>query len=198
MAAYIARRLVWAVFVLFVVGSVAFMLTFVAPADPARSIAGPNATAAAVERIRVALHLDRPALDQLAGYFAKLAQGDLGISFKHGGIRVLDLIMAKLMPTIELAIAGLLVSLVIGIPLGVRSSRRPGSTLDRVTGVASSVLVSIPSFFLGLLLLYWVAYQWRVLPMPNSDYSPWNLGELALPALTLGLAAAPFYIRVTR
>lgn len=198
MATYIAQRLIWAVFVLVVVASVAFLLTFVAPADPARSIAGPNATAAAVERIREALHLDRPALAQLADYFAKLAQGNLGSSFKHGGIPVLDLIVAKLLPTIELAIAGLAVSLAIGIPLGVRSSRKPGGALDRVAGVASSVLVSIPSFFLGLLLLYWVSYQWHVLPMPNSDYDPLDLRALALPALTLGLAAAPFYVRVTR
>src|SRR5262245_5995603 len=119
MLGYLVRRLLWGLVVLAVVGTFAFLLTFVAPADPARSIAGPNASAAAVERIRVSLGLDRPVLDQLASYALGLLRGDLGTSYQMGGLRVLDLILARLLPTVTLAVAGLAISLAIGVPLGV-------------------------------------------------------------------------------
>ncbi|MFN8518672.1 MAG: ABC transporter permease [Chloroflexota bacterium] len=198
MLAWLARRLVSAVLVLAAVATVAFLLTFVAPADPARSIAGPNASAAAVERIRASLGLDRPALEQLASWFGDLLRGDLGTSYQLGGVRVLDLILAKLLPTLELAVAGLLVALVVGVPLGVRAATHPGGWLDRVSGVLGSVLVAVPGFLLGILLLYVLAYQWRLFPLSTPTYDPLDLRALALPALTLGLVSVPFYLRVSR
>lgn len=198
MLAWLARRLVAAVLVLVAVASIAFLLTFVAPTDPARSIAGPNASAAAVERIRVALGLDRPALDQLASWFGALLQGDLGVSYQLGGVRVLDLILARLLPTIELALAGLGVALAIGVPLGVLAATRPGGVLDRVGAVLGSILVAVPGFLLGILLLYLLAYQWRLFPLVTTAYDPLDLRALVLPALTLGLVSVPFYMRVAR
>jgi peptide/nickel transport system permease protein len=198
MAAWLARRLVSSVLVLVAVATVAFLLTFVAPADPARSIAGPNASAAAVERIRASLGLDRPALEQLASWFGGLLRGDLGTSYQLGGVRVLDLILAKVLPTIQLAVAGLLVALVIGVPLGVRAATRPGGALDRVCGVLGSLLVAVPGFLLGILVLYALAYQWRLFPLSTQGYDPLDLRALALPALTLGLVSVPFYLRVAR
>jgi len=198
MLAWLARRLVSAVLVLAAVATVAFLLTFVAPADPARSIAGPNASAAAVERIRASLGLDRPALEQLASWFGDLLRGDLGTSYQLGGVRVLDLILAKLLPTLELAVAGLLVALVVGVPLGVRAATRPGGPLDRVSGILGSVLVAVPGFLLGILLLYVLAYQWRLFPLSTPTYDPLDLRALALPALALGLVSVPFYLRVSR
>ena len=198
MLAWLARRAISGVLVLAVVASVAFLLTFVAPADPARSIAGPNASAAAVERIRIALGLDRPALDQLAAWFGGLLQGDLGVSYQLGGVRVLDLILARLLPTVELALAGLAIALAIGVPLGVLAATRPGSALDRISAVAGSLLVAVPGFLLGILLLYLLAYQWRIFPLASTTYDPLDLRALALPALTLGLVSMPFYLRVAR
>jgi peptide/nickel transport system permease protein len=153
MIAWLLRRVLSGVLVLLAVATIAFLLTIVAPADPARSIAGPNASAAAVERIRVALGLDRPALEQLVSWFGGLIRGDLGTSYQLGGVRVLDLIMAKLLATIELALAGIAIALAIGVPLGVRSATRRGGVLDRVTGILGSMLVAVPSFLLGILLL---------------------------------------------
>ncbi len=198
MLSWLARRLVSALVVLVVVASIAFLLTFVAPADPARSIAGPNASAAAVERIRASLGLDRPALDQLVAWFGALLRGDLGTSYQQGGVKVLDLILARLAPTVELAIAGLGVALVIGVPLGVRAATRPGGLLDRASAVLGSVLVAVPGFLLGILLLYQLAYQWRLFPLATTGFDPLDLRALALPALTLGLVSVPFYVRVTR
>jgi peptide/nickel transport system permease protein len=198
MLGYVLRRLLWGLVVLAVVGTLAFLLTFVAPADPARSIAGPNASAAAVERIRIALGLDRPVLEQLASYALGLLRGDLGTSYQSGGVRVLDLILARLLPTMVLAVAGLSISVVIGVPLGVAAARRPGGILDRVSTVFGSVLVAVPGFLLGILLLYGFAYRWPLFPLTVTGYDPLDLRALALPALTLGLVGAPFYLRVAR
>lgn len=198
MAAWLARRVVSSVLVLLAVATVAFLLTFVAPADPARSIAGPNASAAAVERIRASLGLDRPALEQLAAWFGGLLRGDLGVSYQLGGVRVLDLILARLLPTIELAVAGLVVALVIGVPLGVRAAARPGGALDRIGAIVGSLLLAVPGFLLGILVLYVLAYQWRWFPLSTQGYDPLDLRALALPALTLGLVSVPFYLRVSR
>jgi peptide/nickel transport system permease protein len=198
MLVWLARRLASAIVVLVAVASVAFLLTFVAPADPARSIAGPNASAAAVERIRDALGLDRPALDQLLSWFGGLLRGDLGTSYQQGGVRVLDLILGKLVPTIVLALSGTAIAIAIGVPLGVRSATRPGGVLDRTSAVLGSLLVAVPGFLLGILLLYVLAYQWRLFPLAIVSYDPLDLRALALPALTLGLVSVPFYLRVAR
>ena len=198
MMVWLARRLISGLVVLLAVAVVAFLLTFVAPADPARSIAGPNASAAAVERIRASLGLDRPALEQLTTWLGGLLRGDLGVSYQLGGVRVLDLILARLLPTIQLAIAGVAVALAIGVPLGVRAATRPGGALDRVTGILGSLLVAVPGFLLGILALYVLAYQWRLFPLATTSYDPFDLRALVLPALTLGLVSVPFYVRVTR
>ncbi|MET0772924.1 MAG: ABC transporter permease [Candidatus Limnocylindrales bacterium] len=198
MIVWLARRVISGVLVLLAVAVVAYLLTFVAPADPARAIAGPNASAAAVERIRVSLGLDRPALDQLAAWLGGLLRGDLGVSYQLGGVRVLDLILARLLPTIQLALAGVAVALAIGVPLGVRAATRPGGALDRVTGILGSLLLAVPGFLLGILVLYVLAYQWRLFPLATPTYDPFDLRALALPALTLGLVSVPFYLRVTR
>ena len=204
MAAYLVRRIAWSLLVLLVVAMVAYLLTFVAPADPAKAIGGPRSTAAAVERIRDSLGLDRPPLEQAAGYLLAVARLDFGVSYQSGGLPVMDLILRKLPATLQLAVSGVLLGLALGLPLGVASARRPGSRLDRVGALLGSVMLSVPSFLLGLTLIYIFAYRLRtdlgiaIFPIANSDYHPLDIGGLALPALTLGIAVAPFYIRISR
>ena len=149
MLTFIGRRLLWGVAAMLLVACVAFVLTFLAPADPARSIVGPNASAEAVERARVALGLDRPVLDQLLGYLAGVARGDLGVSWQAGGRPVLDLLLARLPATIELAVAGVAIGLALGIPLGVSGARHRGSMRDRGGLLATVTLIAIPSFLLA-------------------------------------------------
>ena len=204
MAAYIVRRVGWSLLVVLVVAVIAYLLTFVAPADPAKAIAGPKSTAESVLRIRDSLGLDRPALEQVADYLVSVARLELGVSYQAGGVPVLDLILAKLPATLELAVAGVLLAIAFGVPLGVASARRPGSRLDRFGAVLSSLMVSLPSFLLGLILIYVFAFRFRVdlgidlFPIANSSYHPLDVAGLALPALTLGIAVAPFYVRVSR
>lgn len=204
MIAYIARRLAWSILVLLAVAILAYGLTFIAPADPAKAIAGPKATTASVERIRESLGLDRPPHEQVIDYLLGVARLDFGRSYQSGGLPVTDLIMGKLPATFELAIAGVLLGLAIGLPVGVNSARRPGSRLDRLGALLSSFMVSIPSFLLGLVLIYLLAFRLRqdfgiaLFPIANSSYHPLDVAGLALPALTLGIALAPFYVRITR
>ncbi len=159
MTRYILERLRWSVLVLAVVGVMAFLLTFVAPADPARSIAGPHATAAALARIRASLGLDRPMLDQLLDYVAHLGRGDLGTSYALGGQRVLDLVLGRMPATIELAIAGLAVALAIGVPGGISAATHPNGRADRMATIVGSVFMSVPAFLLAIIALYVFAYR---------------------------------------
>jgi peptide/nickel transport system permease protein len=196
MIGYVLGRLRWSLLVIGVVCGLSFVLTFMAPADPAKSIAGPRAPAEAVERIRVSLGLDRPILDQLAAYLGRLAQGDLGESYRQGR-PVLDLILIRLPATLELAIAGLAVALLVGVPLGVTAARRPGGRLDHLSSGIGSVLLAFPTFLVGLMVIYVFAFRMRVVPIPGL-YDQLDLRALLLPALVLGLSACPAYMRLTR
>ena len=187
MTAFLLRRLGWALLVLLAVGILTFLLTYVAPADPARSVAGRNASAEAVERIRHALALDRPILEQLTSYFGRVVRGDFGHSFKKDA-DVLPYIAARFPATAQLAVAGLAVSLVIGIPIGVRSASRPGGRFDRFGGILTAALVAAPAFWLGYVFLYLFAFLPAVKLgleiFPIGQYKAFDLRYLALPAIT--------------
>jgi len=202
---YIARRLGWAVVVLVAVASLTFALTFVAPGDPARAIAGPKANLAFVEQVRAELGLDRPPIEQLAAYFGRLITGDLGYSYEKRA-PVLSLVAGRLLPTIELAIAALAISMLIGVPLGVAAARRPGGWADRIARIGAALVLALPAFLIGYLLIYALAFRPQadlgisLLPIPgaNPRWDPLDLRALFLPALTLALAGVAFYARLTR
>jgi peptide/nickel transport system permease protein len=199
--AYIVRRLLWGVLVLLAVGVFTFILAFVAPGDPARAIAGRNASAAAVENIRQALGMDRPLPEQMVSYLARSLQGDFGISYRMNR-PVLDIVLDRVPATFELAVAGVGLALVIGIPLGVRSARKPGGRVDRAGLVGTTALVAAPAFWVGYMLLFLLAFQpailWGITLFPIGQYKPWDLRYLFLPALTLAVGLAAYYARLTR
>lgn len=201
MIGYLLRRVAWGVFVLLAVGAFTFVLAYVAPTDPARAILGRNATAEAVENIRVALGMDRPLPLQMLDYLLGVLHLDLGTSYQLNR-PVLDLILERVPATVELAAGGVGVALLIGIPLGVRSASRPGGRADRIGIVATSVLVAAPSFLVGYVLLYLLAFQptvlWGLAILPIGEYKPLDLRYLLLPALTLGCGLAAYYARLTR
>ncbi len=201
MAVYVLRRLAWAVIVLLVVAIFTFVLTFVVPADPVRSMVGMRASAADVDRIRHQLGLDQPLLNQLGGYLLQLARGNLGHSYHHR-TEVLGLLLQRFPATLQLAGAGLTLALAIGIPLGVLGARRQGTRYDRLGNLLSVAFVSIPAFWLGYILIYLVAFRplmaWHIGIFPIGGYEPWSLRHLALPALTLGATTAAYYTRIAR
>jgi peptide/nickel transport system permease protein len=198
MAAVILSRLRWSVVVLIAVCGVAFLLTFIVPSDPARSILGAHATPEALARVRASMGLDRPPLDQLLGYLGRLVQGDLGTSYQLGGVRVLDLILAKLPATILLAFAGVSVGLAVGCVVGVAAARRPGGVVDRIAAIVGSFVVALPTFLIALVLLDVFATRLGWVPVRDTDFDPLDVRALALPAIVLGLAVTPQYVRVCR
>ena len=201
MIRYLATRIAWGAVVLLTVAVVTFVLTYVVPADPARALVGLRGSAEDVARIRQALGLDEPFIVQLAGYLARTVQGDLGHSYHHR-TEVLPLILSRVPASAQLALSGIGLSLFIGIPLGVFAARRRGSGWDRAATILGVVLVSVPSFWLGYMLIDFLAFRplmaFDLALFPIGGYEPMNLQYLALPALTLAATGSAYYARLTR
>jgi|SRR5690349_3605841 len=201
MIPYILRRLGWSVIVMLAIAIATFAITYILPADPARMIAGIRATPEDVARIRQSLGLDQPFLVQLGGYLARVAQGDFGHSYIQNK-DVLSLVLERFPATLQLALAGMFLALLIGLPLGVFAATRRGRWPDRASTLFATVLVAAPSFLVGYLLLNFLAFQPQIIAhveiFPIGGYKPFDPRYLFLPALTLGVAVAAYYTRLTR
>jgi peptide/nickel transport system permease protein len=200
-ASYIVRRLVWAFAVLVAVGVLTFLLAYVAPIDPARAVAGIHAPAETVELIRHALGLDQPLPVQFASYIVRVLQGDFGHSYQQDR-DVLPLVLERFPATLQLAVAGIGLELLIGLPLGVAAATHRGRPFDRLATITTSILVAAPAFWVGYVLLDLVAFQpqvhFGVSLFPIGGYEPLSPRHLTLPALTLGLTGAAYYSRLAR
>ncbi len=201
MLSYILRRLLGVIPVMLVVGTFVFSLLHMAPGDPAAIIAGDNATEASIAQIRTNLGLDRPLLEQFTSWGWATLQGDLGVSM-FSSTPVLTLVQQRMGPTFSLAFTTLLVAVVIAVTLGVLAAWKAGSLLDRAVMGLAVMGFSVPVFVVGYLLVYFVALQWRWLPvqgyMPLAD-GLWNwLRHLILPSIALGLAYVALIARITR
>jgi len=194
MIAYVIRRVLWGIGVLCGVAAITFALRYLVPADPARIIAGPRATPQALAAIRHHYGFDRPLLGQAVAYLDNLRHGDLGPSLAFGEAPVGSILLARAGPTLELALAGLLVELLIGVPLGVLAALRHRSVTDRAAVLLALCGFSTPTFWLGPVLIGLFAVHWRLFPAGGNE----GMGALALPALTLGLAGAAWYTRLIR
>jgi peptide/nickel transport system permease protein len=148
---YVARRLMMAVVVLLSVSIITFLIARVVPSDPAAAWVGPRPTQEQIIRATKQLGLDRPLYEQYLRYMGALLRGDLGTSIKTHQAIAIDL-KTFLPATLELVLAGMVMAVVIGIPLGVYSGAKKGSLLDHLTRLFSIAGVSIPTFWLGLLL----------------------------------------------
>ena len=193
MLGYVLRRLGWTIVVLWAIATLTFGAIFLSPVDPAHVYAGSRASEQVVEQVRADLGLDDSIVVQYGRYMGRLVQGDLGTSF-FTGKPVLTSTLERLPNTILLATAGALVMLVIGIPLGLLAALHPRSALDRSILGFSLVGAVIPTFVLGLLLLYFLAFKLDAFPLGGSG----SFMHVVLPALTLGLAGAAWYARMLR
>jgi peptide/nickel transport system permease protein len=197
MLAYFVRRLVQAIPVLLGISLIIFVLIYYLPADPARIYAGPSATVETVARIRQELGLDDPLWVQYTRYLGRMMQGDLGFSYRKQ-MAVSALILDRLPYTASLVLSSILVELLIGLPVGIVSALARGRWPDRMGMMVALLGVSMPSFWLGLLLLYWFGYLLPIFPLGGAGGSPWSLLHLVLPALTAGLGGAAWYARMMR
>jgi peptide/nickel transport system permease protein len=195
MTAYIIRRLLWMVLVLFGVAAITFVIAFLVPGDPARLYAGTNASPQAIKIIHHQLGLDRPLWTQFGDYMWRVLHLDFGFSYRFQ-TPVLPAILQRFPATAELALAGVFFELIIGLPIGILSAIRPGSFWDRATMVFTFVALAAPPFWLGLLFLFFFGVVLPVLPI--GGYGGGAPQYLLLPALTLGLGGAAYYARLLR
>jgi len=206
MAAFVVRRVGFGILVLWIISVVVFVMFFVAPHDVARLLAGRQANQAEIDAVRRSLGLDRPILDQYISWVTKLLHGDLGYSYR-GSVPVRDLLASRLPVTVSLAIGAAIIWLVIGVSAGVLAAVRPRKIADRVVTFLALFFYSMPTFLLGLLLLYFAFYKLYTagLPLfPGGGYV--NLTEdpvgwanhLILPWFSLALVTAAVYSRLTR
>jgi peptide/nickel transport system permease protein len=201
MAAYVARRLVGMVPVLFLVSLVIFMLIHLTPGDPVLVMLGEEASPEARDRLRSELGLDQPLPVQYAIWAGRVARGDLGRSIRtHQPVS--EAILQRLPVTIELALAAMLIALVIAVPAGIISALRRNSAADMTSSIVALLGVSVPNFFLAVLLIWTFALNLRWLPpigfVPLIQDVGANLKGLIMPALTLGTAVAAVITRQMR
>jgi peptide/nickel transport system permease protein len=190
MTAFLLRRVLRALSTLLGTTLVLFLLVRVVPADPAVSIAGPKADPETLAAIRKDLGLDRSLAVQYGTYLAQLARGDLGRSYLTGR-RVSDVIAERLPATALLALTSLGIGFLLGLVTGIVTAARHGSRIDLGVLLGTLIGLSIPTFWIGNLLIYLFGYRLRLLPLGGYG----TLAHLLLPALTLALVEFFFYAR---
>ena len=201
MLAEILRRLVATIPVMVVVALAVFALLHVTPGDPAVIIAGDYATTDDIARIRARLGLDQPFHTQVGIWLGRIVQGDLGTSI-YSSLPVSTLIGQRAATTIWLTLLAMLISVGVGVPIGVIAAWRKGSWVDRAVMVFAVSGFSMPTFWLGFILVYIFAITAGWLPV--QGYTPLAAGlgpflsHLILPALTLSVVYMALIARMTR
>ena len=193
MLAFVIRRLLLTVPVVWIVVTLVFALIHLVPGDPVAQMLGEGASATQVERLRHEFGLDRPILEQYRIYMTGLLHGDLGTSFRNQET-VAQSILTRYPATIELAGASIAFSILIAVPLGVAAAIRRGRAIDHFVGFISLLGVSLPNFALGPMLILVFSIMFGLLPVSGRD----GLWHLILPAITLGGGVAATTTRMVR
>ena len=189
----LVKRLALVLPVVWAVVTLVFLLIHIVPGDPVRNSLGENATEQQLLELRQKLGLDLPLSQQYVNYWKGLLRGDLGASLVSGE-DVFEKIMSRYPATIQLALAGLVVAILIAVPLGVTAGSNQGKWLDNVASVVSLLGISTPGFVLGPLMVYLFAIKLDLLPVGGRD----GLESLILPAITMGAALAAILTRMVR
>ncbi len=201
MYGYLFRRLLGTIPVMLVVAVFIFLMLRLTPSDPAAIIAGDNANAEQVAKIREQLGLDRPMIEQFVIWSGKVFTGDLGESFFFKKT-VASLIGERIEPTLSLAFFTILLAVLIAVPLGVLAAHRHGSWIDRVVMGFSVLGFSVPVFVIGYLLIYLFAVHLNWLPVQGYQRIAEGVGgwaqRLILPSITLSVIYIALIARMTR
>jgi peptide/nickel transport system permease protein len=206
MIRFLARRVLLGLLVLFLTVTLVFALFYVYPSDVARTLAGRQATPETIALIKARLGLDDPTYVQYGRYLVNLAQGNLGYDYYHN-VPVTTIIAGALPKTASIALGASVIWLALGVLNGVISAVRPRSIADRTLTVFALTFYSLPTFVLGLTLLYFLYFKLTIAGItifPPGGYV--NLSEdpagwfrsMLLPWLTLALVQAALYTRLTR
>jgi peptide/nickel transport system permease protein len=198
MLRFIIRRILQIIPTIAVVALLIFVIFSVVPGSFASSLFSDGRTAADPEliaRLNEQFGLDKPVHERFFAYIGDLARLDLGTSFRTRR-PVLELINERMGASLQLAIASMIFAVVIAVPLGFLAALRPGSILDTVTMVGAVSGLSMPQFWLGLLLMYFFALKLNWLP--SFGYGDGSFKHLILPAITLGVTPLALLARTTR
>src|SRR3981081_396963 len=195
------RRVLAAIPVMGVVALFVFLLLRLTPGDPAAILAGDNATPEQLERIRNSLGLSEPLYSQFFTWIGKLLHGDLGVSL-ISNVPVLKMISQRVEPSISIALSTIILSTVIGVPLGVIAAWKHGTWIDRFVMGLSVIGFSVPVFVIGYLLIQIFAIDLRWLPVQgfrsiSAGFGPF-LERIILPTCTLSFIYIALISRMTR
>ena len=201
MGRYILQRLAGMLAVMFTVVTIVFIIVRIAPGDPAAVMLGPDASAQDISQLRARLGIDQPLPIQYALFLGQLIRGDLGESIFLNR-PVLSALADRAEPTFFLTLFAIAIASVIAIPIGILSAYRRGSLFDQATTTVAMLAASIPSFWLGLLLIQYFAVRFGVFPVsgyggPGASLAT-RLYHLVLPALALGIVSSALILRFTR
>lgn len=199
---YVAVRVLQTVPVLFGVSVIVFIIIHSAPGDPVVNMLGIEATEENIEALRARHGLDEPLYVQYLDWLGRMLQGDMGRSITEEGRTVFGLITTALPATLFLAVASMAVALVIAIPAGIISAVRKGTAADYSVTIGALTGISVPNFWLGLMLILLFARTLGWLPpgnyvAPTEDFAA-ALVHVALPAVTVGTAFTALIARQTR
>ncbi len=201
MLTIVLRRVLTLAPVLLAISFVAFLLLALIPGDPAMMMLGADASLDALETLRARLGLDRPLLERFVWWLGNALRGDLGDSL-YQNRPVIELITARLPVTLMICLLASIVSIVIGVSAGIVSAVRRNTLTDHVVRVVSLIGLSMPDFWLGLLLILLFSITWQVFPLtgfvPLGQDFFGGLKYLVLPSLALGLTLGGFLTRLTR
>jgi len=206
MLRFLVRRVLLGILVLFLTVTLVFALFYVYPSDVARSLAGRQATPETIALIKARLGLDQPIYVQYGRYLVNLLHGNLGYDYYHN-VPVTEIIGSALPKTVSIALGASVIWLLLGVLNGVLSAVRPRSIADRTLTVFSLFFYSLPTFVLGLTLLYFFYFKLTIAGItffPPGGYvnfadDPFTwFRSLILPWLTLALVQAALYTRLTR
>ena len=201
MKGYIFKRVLAAIPILMFVGVVAFSLVHIAPGDPANIIGGDYAGPDDIIKIRKELGLDKPIATQFWDWVRRTARGDLGNSI-FSNQPVTKLIGQRMGATLSLTIAGGVMAVIIGVPLGVMAAWKANTLLDRAAQVYAALGISIPGFWLGFILLWAFAVNIRIFSVigyvPITEDVAGFIKGMTLPTLLLGIGGSSVIVRMTR
>ncbi|MEH6937171.1 ABC transporter permease [Bacillus sp. JJ664] len=193
MLLFIIRRILQTIPVLLGVSLVVFLIMQMVPGDPATLLAGEGATKQTIEMVRHELGLDRPIIYQYFDYVFHAIQGDFGESLRNNR-PVLDEIMIRLPITLQLALASISITVVLGMIAGIISATKQYSMSDISIMIIALLGISLPSFWFGLMLIYFFSVNLHIFPVAGWG----TIQHMILPAITLGAGGAAIVARMTR
>ena len=193
MVNFIVRRILQTIPVLFGVIVITFILMYMVPGDPVVSMVGERYDEETIHKLRKELHLDDSLPMQFVHYVSNVMRGDFGKSFITGG-SVSEELLIKFPNTLILAVASMIIAIITGLTLGIVSSLKPQSILDKITMFFALAGISAPVFWVGLMLILFIGVflQW----LPPTGFG--GVEYIILPAITLGLRSAAYLARLTR